>query len=545
MIINRKSLLCLFTALLFCLTCGCKKADTSGSEISSTGSVTVGTEPEADDTADPENSEFKGETGVQISAEELTAKAGKANGIDVSKWQGKINWSRVAACGIDFAMIRIGFRGENGVIYRDTCADYNIQQAEKVGIAVGVYFFSTAVNTEEARKEAEWTAAAIAGYSVSYPVVYDCEGFLNAGSRMYGISSTQRTDNALAFLNAIKAAGYDGMLYSAVSELQASRHWETERIEKEFSVWVARYPDVPYPKTEQPGYSGRYDMWQYTDNGRVSGIDGNVDLSVSYLYPTLKKPKNSSARPATAEAPSENGDAYYTALEDEVTPKIEVNLRTAATTKSSIAATVKNGTVLQRKGIGTNGWSRLIYNGKTVYAITSYLTTDISYRPPTASADDGFTTATGQVTAKEETNLRAAPTTESEIVGVIKNGDFVKKTGESAAGWTRLEYNGKTVYAKSSLLTTEVKQNSEAASSADDGFTAASGSFTAKDEVNLRSAPNGKEDNVVCTLKRGDFAERLGTNGGKGWTKLFYNGQTLYAVSSMLLSEEEFRSAEQ
>lgn len=543
MIINRKSLICFILAMLFCLTCGCKKAATSGSEISSTGSVTVGTEPEADDTADPENSELKGETGVQISAEELTAKAGKANGIDISKWQGKIDWNAVKADGIDFAMIRIGFRGENGVIYRDTCADYNIQQAEKVGIAVGVYFFSTAVNTEEARKEAEWTAAAIAGYAVSYPVVYDCEGFLNADSRMYGISSAQRTDNALAFLNAIKAAGYDGMLYSAVSELQASKHWETARIEKEFSVWVARYPSEPYPKTEQPGYSGRYDMWQYTDNGRVNGIDGNVDLSVSYFVPTLKKPKNSSARPETAEAPSESNDGYYTAVEDKVTPKIEVNLRTAATTKSSVAATVKNGTVLQRKGIGTNGWSRLIYNGKTVYAITSYLTTDINYRPPEASSNDGFTAVSGQVTAKDETNLRAAPSVDSELVATIKNGEFVTKTGESASGWTRISYNGRTVYAKSSLLTTEIKDNTESTVSADDGFTAASGRFTAKDEVNLRSAPNGKENNVVCTLKRGDFAERLGTNGGKGWTKLSYNGQTLYAVSSMLLSEEEYNAA--
>lgn len=259
--------------------------------------------------------------------------------------------------------------------------------------------------------------------------------------------------------------------------------------------------------------------------------------------PTLGKPKNSSARPETAEAPSETDDGYYTAAEDKVTPKIEVNLRTAATTKSNVVATVKNGTVLQRKSIGTNGWSRLIYNGEIVYAITSYLTTDINYKPPTASSDDGFTSASGQVTAKDETNLRASPTVDSELVATIKNGEFVTKMGESASGWTRISYNGRTVYAKTSLLTTEVKQNSEAASSADDGFTAANGRVTAKDEVNLRSAPNGKEDNVVCTLKRGDFAERLGTNGGKGWTKLSYNGQTLYAVSSMLLTEEEYNVA--
>ena len=273
---------------------GCKDNDNSSSEVLSHVSQS---ESAADNATDPENADMGGETGAEVKAEELQIKEGKANGIDVSKWQGKINWKSVKSAGIDFAVIRIGFRGENGIIYKDDCADYNIQQAEKAGVLVGVYFFSTATNTAEAVEEAKWTVSAIAGYPISYPVVYDCEGFKNSESRMYGISNTQRTDNALAFLKYVEQNGYEGMLYSAKSELENSAYWDTERIEAAYKVWVARYPDIPYPKTAHPDYSGKYDMWQYTDRGQVSGISGNTDMVVSYFTRKKAEPKNSKLRP--------------------------------------------------------------------------------------------------------------------------------------------------------------------------------------------------------------------------------------------------------
>lgn len=535
-----RKLLCFLavTALLFSV-CGCNKKNSESSSVPSDVSFET---PAADDKQDPENTDITGETGAQTNAEDLKPKEGLAFGIDVSKWQGKIDWSAVKKSGIDFAVIRIGFRGENGTIYKDATADYNLQQAEKAGVLCGVYFFSTALSEKEAEEEADFTAAAIAGYPISYPVVYDCEGFLNTDSRMYGVTNAQRTNNALAFLNRIKSKGYEGMLYSAVKELAGSAYWDTARLESAFSVWVARYPAEPYPKTAHPDYSGKYDMWQYTDNGTVSGIEGNVDMSVAYFTRQKAEPKNKASRPGNAAAPAKD-DGIYTAANDKVTPKIEVNLRTAATTKSDVAANIKNGTVLNRTGIGSNGWSKISYNGKTVYAITSYLTTDLSAKAPESKPDDGFTAVTGSVTAKDETNLRAEPSTDGKLIATIKNGEFVEKTGESSKGWSRLIYNGQTVYAKTSLLTTEVKKpaaSSETPSTADE-FTAASGKVTAKDTVNLRSSPNGKDDaNIVCQLKNGEFADRLATNGGKGWTRLSYNGQTLYAVSSLLMTEEEY-----
>ena len=123
---------------------------------------------------DPENEESEEETGVEVKVDELIVGSDRINAIDVSKWQGKINWNDVKESGIEVAFVRIGYRGENGTIYKDEHADYNIQQAEKAGILVGVYFFSTAVSEEEAIEEANWTKAAIMGFSISYPVVYDC-----------------------------------------------------------------------------------------------------------------------------------------------------------------------------------------------------------------------------------------------------------------------------------------------------------------------------------------------------------------------------------
>lgn len=513
---------------------GCKDKDNASSEALSAVSHT---ERAADDAADPENADINDETGAEVKAEELQIKEGKANGIDVSKWQGKINWKSVKSAGIDFAVIRIGFRGENGIIYKDDCADYNIQQAEKAGVLVGVYFFSTATNTAEAGEEAKWTVSAIAGYPISYPVVYDCEGFRNSESRMYGISNIQRTDNALAFLKYVEQNGYEGMLYSAKSELENSAYWDTVRIEAAYKVWVARYPDIPYPKTAHPDYSGKYDMWQYTDRGQVSGISGNTDMVVSYFTRKKAEPKNSKLRPGTAAAPDDDANIYSSAS-DEVTAKIEVNLRDGATTKSNILGTLKNGTFLKRIGIGTNGWSKLNYNGKTVYALTRYLTTDKNYKSPVS---DGFEPAEGKLTAKDTTNLRAEPTTASAIIATIKNGEFVTRIGVNPNGWTRLNYNGKTVYAKSTLLTTEINSKPPVSSEepVSDGFTAASGKVTAKDETRLRTAPSTENSDVVYMLKRGEFVERTGTN-SKGWTKISYNGQTVYAVSSLLLTEQEY-----
>lgn len=547
--LKRISALALLMAFLLC---GCGKKDTASdkqqssakTEAVATESTLLATESVAvavDDSRDPQNTENPNGTGAEVKADSLTVKTGKANGIDVSKWQGKINWSSVKSAGIDFAIIRIGYRAEDGALYKDPNADYNIQQADKAGILVGVYFFSTAINRSEALKEAEWTAQAIKSYPISYPVVYDCEGYLSSGSRMYSLTAAQRTDNALAFLSEIQKQGYEGMFYAAKGELESNAHWEVARISASFKIWVAQYPAVTYPAKSNPDYTGKYDMWQYTNMGKVKGISGNTDMAVSYFTKSKAAPKSTEAV-KTAEAPTVK-DPVYTAVNETVTAKELVNLRTAAGTGAEIAGTLKNGQTAVRTGLGANGWSRLTYNGKTVYAITSYLTTDLNSKPVTSVAppSDGFTATEEKVTAKDVVNLRESPTTSSASKGQLKNGETAVRIGiNSASGWSKLSYNGQTVYAVTSFLTADLsykkpqETSSVTAPVQSDGFEAVNQQVTAKDTTNLRSKPTTEGSEIIYTLPNGEYVTRTGINSVSGWSRLSYNGQTVYAVTSYL-----------
>lgn len=422
---------------------------------------------------DPENIDSN-EVGVYMSAEELEEAGGKSNGIDVSKWQGKIDWKKVKESGIEFAFIRIGYRGEDGKIYKDDNADYNIQQAQKADVLVGVYFFSTAISEEEAKEEANWTKQAIAGYSISYPVVYDCEGFSRDGSRMYGMTAEERTNYAMTFLKIVSDAGYDTMFYSSLSDAENQNVWDISKIEKKHKVWIASYSDTIYPKQEKPVYGGKCHAWQYTNKGTVNGIDDKVDMVVCYFTKEKEEPKDSSVKIAEAAAPLTAEDKIYTAVEesekaeadivdgkrftpvsDEVTAKEYVNLRDFPNKNSNIIATLQSGEFATRTAESDSGWSRLLYNGYTVYAVTSYLSQTVvdPVRVEEVYDSEGYEIVNEQVTAKSETNLRTAPSTDSsDVVYTLKNGEYVKRVGVHGNGWSKLEYNGQTVYAISSYL---------------------------------------------------------------------------------------------
>lgn len=205
-------------------------------------------------------------------------------GIDVAKYQGTIDWQQVAASGVDFAMVRVGNRTlVDGMINEDPTARYNIEEASKYGIKVGVYFFSTAINEKEALEEADWVVEFISEYQILYPIAYNCEGFGKPENRQYHLSKSQRTDLAIVFLDRIKEYGYTPMFYGAKNELEDEKKWETSRLESLYKVWVAQYPSVPYPTTEASSYAGKYDMWQYTNRGIVPGIETAVDMNVAYF----------------------------------------------------------------------------------------------------------------------------------------------------------------------------------------------------------------------------------------------------------------------
>ena len=497
---------------------------------------------------DPENVETEEEDGQSVDARDLAEERGRSNGIDVSKWQGKIDWQKVKNSGIEFALIRIGYRGENGIVYKDDNADYNIQQAQKAGVLVGVYFFSTAVSEAEAKEEAEWTLQAIEGYKISYPVVYDCEGYKNSMSRMFDLSAEERTVNAIAFLETVKQEGYDAMFYGALGEIQDEAYWDIGKIEKKHKIWVAQYSGAIYPQKDKPDYQGKTSAWQYTNKGRVDGVSGNVDMVVCYFKKKETTAKNPSAEPSVAKAPLTDEEKLYTSVNEQVTAKELTNLRTAATAKSNIVVALKNGEVATRIGVGKNGWSKLQYNGQTVYAISSYLTTKLGEEDTSQTqgqqkdivAGHEFTPKSDRVTAKEYVNLRVLPTTESESVGQLKSGEFLERTAVSNKGWSRLNYNGQVVYAVTSYLSNEVVEQTTPSNppASSDGYTSVDENVTAKEKTNLRTQPTtGEGSEIVYTLLKGEYVRRIGVH-PKGWSKLEYNGQIVYAKTSYLTTEK-------
>lgn len=466
-------------------------------------------------------------------------------GIDVAKYQGTIDWEQALASGIEFAMIRVGYRGlVNGEITADETAKYNLQEAQKQGIKLGAYFFSTAVTEEEAIEEANWVADFISQYSITYPVAYNCEGFQDPENRQYGLTKAKRTDIALAFLKTIEERGYEGMFYASKNEMQADTLWEVSRIETEYKIWVAQYPAEPYPATESSSYTGTHQMWQYSTEGSIYGISGGVDLDVAYFgYDGVKEPKNSEP-PEEVEPPAEE-QMTFRAVNESVTAKVETNLRNIPSqgADSAVMYTLKNGEVATRIGISDSGWSKLEFDGGTYYAVSSYLTTDLNYTVP---VDDGiettFQTVNEQVTAKELVNLRTIPSItdeRSEVVAQLKNGDIATRVGISDNGWSKLEWNGSTYYAVSSYLTTDIDGTGETKSG--DGnietvFTPVNEQVTPKEAVNLRTIPSVTDERseIVVQIKNGEVVTRTGINNDVGWSRVEYNGQTLYCVSSYL-----------
>ena len=195
-------------------------------------------------------------------------------GIDVSKFQGEIDWEAVAADGVEFAFIRVGNRGygSEGKLLEDEMFEANIEGALQAGIKVGVYFYTQALNEEELLAEAELVLRKIAPYKVECPVVFDVELVSGANGRMNSLSAKERTDLTLLFCETIAEAGYKPMIYYNME--MAALKLELERLEG-YEKWFAYYnQDLYFPYD--------YQIWQYSHTGRVNGIEGEVDMNISF-----------------------------------------------------------------------------------------------------------------------------------------------------------------------------------------------------------------------------------------------------------------------
>ena len=194
-------------------------------------------------------------------------------GIDVSAHQGKINWQKVADDGVEFAFIRVAFRGYGtGKLVEDKYFEDNIKGANKAGIKAGVYVYSQAVTEEELLEEANFVLEKIAPYKLDCPVVYDVEKVAGADGRMNNISIEERTRFAVLFCQTMENAGYQSMIYHNME--MAAMMVNLEELEP-YQKWFAYYNDDFY-------YPYDYAVWQYSEKGQVNGVEGNVDLNISF-----------------------------------------------------------------------------------------------------------------------------------------------------------------------------------------------------------------------------------------------------------------------
>lgn len=195
-------------------------------------------------------------------------------GIDVSRFQGEIDWEQVADYGIDFAIIRVGLRGSTeGKLLEDDTFEYNIENAIANGINVGVYFYSQAVSEEEAQEEAQFVLDLIEPYDITYPVVLDIESADSTSARTNELNQSQYTAIAQTFCSTVEGAGYEAVIYGNVKSFTLLL--DAKQL-SDYDTWIAYYGTPLY-------YPYKFGMWQYSSTGSIPGIDGDVDLNISII----------------------------------------------------------------------------------------------------------------------------------------------------------------------------------------------------------------------------------------------------------------------
>ncbi|MDO4199014.1 MAG: glycoside hydrolase family 25 protein [Erysipelotrichaceae bacterium] len=198
-------------------------------------------------------------------------------GIDVSEFQDTIDWKKVKDDGVDFAFLRIGRRGATtGLLYDDTEFENNYKGAKENNIPIGVYFFSQAINDSEIDEEVDFVLNALKGKEINLPIVFDLEEvYVSEGTpRANDMSKEEKTARALRFCTKIEENGYKAMIYTGL--YWAENSYDMEAL-SDFPVWFAHY-GVDYPGLEVP-----FEIWQYSNTGKVDGIDGDVDLNIMFI----------------------------------------------------------------------------------------------------------------------------------------------------------------------------------------------------------------------------------------------------------------------
>ncbi len=195
-------------------------------------------------------------------------------GADLSKYNGDVDFHALKESGIEFVMLRLGARGYgSGQIMLDEKFDEYMNKASEAGLEIGVYFFSQAITAEEAVEESNFIIQTLTGRNITYPVAFDMEYVQNDKARVEILSKEEKTAVARAFLENIKAAGYKPMIYG-------TKEWLIKEINltklTEYDIWLSQQKDIP-------DYPYKFQMWEYTTEGEIAGVDGDVDLNICFV----------------------------------------------------------------------------------------------------------------------------------------------------------------------------------------------------------------------------------------------------------------------
>ena len=388
-------------------------------------------------------------------------------GIDVSKWNGDIDWKSVKDAGADYVIIRAGF-GSSTV---DEKFYQNIKGARDAGLKIGIYWFSYATSVEKAKAEAQKCIEVISEFkeNITYPVFFDYEYASRDYAEKQGVTVTKElaTEMANTFINTIKSAGYPTGLYT---NKDFGNKYFSEDIINSNNLWVAQYAN-------KNTYGRAYDMWQYTEKGKIAGVSGDVDLNYTCLIPegvninndditdgnenndnvnddtTGGNENNDNVNDDTTSG-NENNDNVNddtntennpsTVIEKGVTTE-NLNLRVEASTSSKIITTIPKGKTIEIVEKLNSGWYKVNYNGKTGYVSSSYVSINGSTEnKPSIVTEKGVTTA--------NLNLRVKASTSSKIITTIPKGKTIEIVEKLNSGWYKVNYNGKTGYVSSKYV---------------------------------------------------------------------------------------------
>ena len=221
-----------------------------------------------------DNTLFKKQENGRIIYDDKNVKS--SAGIDVSHFQGDIDFNKVKNDGIDFVFVRLGYRGygQTGILGKDDKALENVKKAKAAGLKVGAYFYSQAISEAEAKEEADYAVQILEGEKLDYPLVFDWENDSEVGMRTDNVTKDELTLYTKAFCNEIEALGYKPMIY--MNRKEGYMRFDLAKL-TDYPIWFAQlsgdYPDFYYD----------FDIWQYTTTGKVDGIEGNVDLDLCFL----------------------------------------------------------------------------------------------------------------------------------------------------------------------------------------------------------------------------------------------------------------------